>query len=49
MMKVTWLGQAGYLVDINGTVICIDPYLSNIVFEIEKMETGGKIKTIGEP
>lgn len=38
MMKVTWLGQAGYLVDINGTVICIDPYLSNIVFEIEKMD-----------
>ena len=30
-MKVTWLGQAGLLIETNGTKIMIDPYLSDSV------------------
>lgn len=30
-MKITWLGQAGLLFEINGKKILIDPYLSNSV------------------
>lgn len=37
MIKVKWLGQAGYLLDIDGVTIILDPYLSDIVFEVEKM------------
>ena len=37
MIKVKWLGQAGYFLDIDGTHILLDPYLSDIVFEVEKM------------
>lgn len=36
-MKIKWLGQAGYLLEVGGVVICIDPYLSDIVNEVEKM------------
>ncbi|MBE5743995.1 MAG: MBL fold metallo-hydrolase [Clostridiales bacterium] len=34
-MKVTWLGQGGFLFDVNGFKIIIDPYLSNSVEKIE--------------
>lgn len=34
-MKVTWLGQGGFLFDVNGFKIMIDPYLSNSVEKIE--------------
>ena len=37
MIQVKWLGQAGYLIQVNSTVICIDPYLSDCVFEVEGM------------
>ena len=37
MIKVKWLGQAGYFLDLDGTTILLDPYLSDIVFEVEKM------------
>ena len=33
-MKITWLGQAGLLFEINGTKIVIDPYLSDSVEKI---------------
>lgn len=35
MIQVEWLGQAGYLIRVGETVICIDPYLSDCVFEVE--------------
>lgn len=28
---ITWIGQAGYIFDLGGKVLCIDPYLSNSV------------------
>ncbi|MBO7214247.1 MAG: MBL fold metallo-hydrolase [Clostridia bacterium] len=34
-MKITWLGQGGFLFDINGFKIIIDPYLSDSVKKIE--------------
>ncbi|MBQ3235370.1 MAG: MBL fold metallo-hydrolase [Clostridia bacterium] len=34
-MKITWLGQGGFLFDIDGFKIMIDPYLSNSVQAIE--------------
>lgn len=34
-MKVTWLGQGGFLFDVNGFIIIVDPYLSNSVEKIE--------------
>ncbi|MBQ4145018.1 MAG: MBL fold metallo-hydrolase [Clostridia bacterium] len=34
-MKVTWLGQAGLLFEINGIKIIVDPYLSDSVEKIE--------------
>lgn len=36
-IKIKWLGQAGYSLDIDGMILCIDPYLSDIVFEAEHM------------
>lgn len=30
-MKIRWLGQSGYLLSDGKTVICIDPYLSDVV------------------
>lgn len=33
-MKVTWLGQAGLLIETNGTKIMIDPYLSDSVSKV---------------
>lgn len=37
MLQINWLGQAGYLVRTDSAVICIDPYLSDCVFEVEGM------------
>ncbi len=34
-MKITWLGQAGLMMETNGKIIIIDPYLSNSVEKIE--------------
>lgn len=34
-MKITWLGQAGLMMETNGKTIIIDPYLSNSVEKIE--------------
>lgn len=34
-MKITWLGQAGLLFEINGKKILVDPYLSNSVAKIQ--------------
>ena len=34
-MKITWLGQAGFLLETGGTTIMIDPYLSNSVAAIQ--------------
>lgn len=34
-MRVTWLGQAGLLFEINGIKIIVDPYLSDSVEKIE--------------
>lgn len=33
-MKITWLGQSGYLLSDGKTTICIDPYLSDAVNRI---------------
>ena len=32
-LTIRWLGQSGYILSGGGTVICIDPYLSDIVNE----------------
>ena len=34
-MKITWIGQAGLLIEKNGFKIMVDPYLSDSVFKIE--------------
>ncbi len=34
-MKITWLGQAGLMLETNGKTIIIDPYLSDSVEKIE--------------
>jgi len=34
-LSITWIGQGGYLIEIDRTVLCIDPYLSD---EVEKIE-----------
>lgn len=36
--KIKWLGQAGYLIAIGDISLCIDPYLSNSVEEIEGLK-----------
>ena len=36
--EITWLGQAGYILDFGCCRGCIDPYLSNTVEEIEGMK-----------
>lgn len=42
-IRITWLGQAGYLLEYNGLIICIDPYLSN---SVEKVEGLKRLKNI---
>lgn len=32
-MKITWLGQAGFLLEVSGVCMVIDPYLSNSIGE----------------
>ncbi|RYD71441.1 MAG: MBL fold metallo-hydrolase, partial [Sphingobacteriales bacterium] len=32
-MKVTWLGQSGYLFEYSGERLLIDPFFSDVVFE----------------
>jgi L-ascorbate 6-phosphate lactonase len=34
-MKITWIGQAGLLIETDGKVIIVDPYLSDSVEKIE--------------
>ena len=34
-MKITWLGQAGFMMETNGKTVIIDPYLSDSVEKIE--------------
>ena len=34
-MKITWLGQAGLLIETGGKTMIVDPYLSNSVAKIE--------------
>jgi len=36
-MKVTWLGQAGLLLEVGENIIIVDPYLSNSVEAIEPL------------
>lgn len=36
--QIKWLGQAGYLISIGDVSLCIDPYLSNSVEEIEGLK-----------
>lgn len=31
MLKIKWIGQAGYILSDEATTICIDPYLSDVV------------------
>ncbi len=33
-MKITWLGQAGFLIESNNATVIVDPYLSNSVEKI---------------
>lgn len=37
-MKITWLGQSGYILRDEKTEICIDPYLSDIVNKVAGRE-----------
>ena len=34
-MSVTWLGQGGFLFDFDGTIVIVDPYLSDSVEKIQ--------------
>lgn len=44
MLKITWLGQGGYLLFDGKTTLCIDPYLSDSVFK-----ASGKVRLIDPP
>ncbi len=35
MLKLKWIGQGGYLITLGSKTLCIDPYFSNSVFEVE--------------
>jgi len=37
-MKITWIGQSGYILNDEKTQICIDPYLSDIVNKVAGRE-----------
>lgn len=37
-IKITWLGQAGYLLNYDNVTICIDPYLSNSIEKIDGLK-----------
>ena len=36
-MKITWLGQAGLMMETGGRIILIDPYLSDSVAKINPL------------
>ena len=36
-MKITWLGQAGLLMETGGKIVLIDPYLSNSVAKVNPL------------
>jgi L-ascorbate metabolism protein UlaG (beta-lactamase superfamily) len=42
-MKITWLGQGGFMVDIDGHLILVDPYLSD---SVEKKLNGSSKRLI---
>lgn len=44
MLKITWLGQGGYMLNDGVTSLCIDPYLSNSVFK-----KSGKKRLVAPP
>ena len=44
MLKITWLGQGGYMLCDGKTSLCIDPYLSDSVFK-----SSGKARLIAPP
>ena len=44
MLKITWLGQGGYMLCDEKTSLCIDPYLSDSVFK-----NSGKVRLIAPP
>ena len=44
MLKITWLGQGGYMFRDENTSVCIDPYLSDSVFK-----NSGKARLIEPP
>lgn len=37
-MKITWIGQSGYMVDLGDMKLIIDPYLSNSLFEMQGLQ-----------
>ena len=36
-MKITWLGQAGLLMETGGKIVLIDPYLSDSVGKVNPL------------
>ena len=44
-MKITWLGQAGLLIQTQGVKVMIDPYLSDSVEKINPKSKKTKNKT----
>lgn len=44
MLKITWLGQGGYMLCDEKTSLCIDPYLSDSVFK-----SSGKVRLVAPP
>ena len=44
MLKITWLGQGGYMLCDGTTALCIDPYLSDSVFK-----NSGKARLVAPP
>ncbi len=43
-MKITWIGQSGYLLTDGKTTICIDPYLSDVVNRV-----AGRARMVAAP
>jgi L-ascorbate 6-phosphate lactonase len=37
-MDITWIGQSGYILDVSGIRILIDPYLSNSIYELQGLK-----------
>ena len=47
-MKITWIGQSGYILSDNKTEICIDPYLSDVVNRIANRPRMVKVPLLPE-